>query len=182
MIKGKDDRPAATPEPDPTGNGSFVLFEVLKDICARADVGQKKYGTMLRTENGRDALNDALQEAIDLVMYLKQEIMERYSQKGESDSLEEKIIKWANDRCLYENSTNHTRLSKLNEEIGEWLAEVETGDTKAEMLELGDIYVCLVNIAKGRGFSLDECGLAAYNKIKNRTGHMENGTFIKDSR
>lgn len=50
------------------------------------------------------------------------------------------------------------------------------------MLELGDIYVCLVNIAKGRGFSLEECGWAAYNKIKNRTGRMENGTFIKDSR
>jgi uncharacterized membrane protein len=69
-------RKAATPEPAPTGNGNFVLFEVMKDICARADAGQKKYGTMLRTENGRDALNDALQEAIDLVFYLKQKIME----------------------------------------------------------------------------------------------------------
>ena len=71
------DRPAATPEPEPTGNGKYVLFEVIKDLCARADAGQKKYGTMLRTENGRDALNDAIQEAIDLVMYLKQAAMER---------------------------------------------------------------------------------------------------------
>lgn len=108
--------------------------------------------------------------------------MERDSHKGESESLEDKIIKWANDRCLYENSTNETRILKFYEEIGEWLVEVETGNEKAEMLELGDIYVCLVNIAKGRGFSLEECGWAAYNKIKNRTGRMENGTFIKDSR
>ena len=74
--KFEQKRKAATPEPTPTGNGHFVLFEVLKDICARADAGQKKYGTMLRTENGRDALNDALQEAIDLVFYLKQKTME----------------------------------------------------------------------------------------------------------
>mgnify|MGYP001014114983 CR=1 FL=1 len=70
-------RPAATPEPYPKGKGQFVFFEVMKDICARADAGQKKYGTMLRTENGRNALNDAIQEAIDLVFYLKQAAMEK---------------------------------------------------------------------------------------------------------
>lgn len=168
-------RPAATPEPMSKPGSKFVLSEVIKDFCARDAVGQKKYGTSLQTFNGRDSLNDAMQEAMDLVMYLKQAIMERDGQP-----LEEKIVQWANDRKLYENSTNDTRLSKLHEEIGEWQEEVERGDRCAEMLELGDTYVCLVNIAKGRGFSLEECGWAAYNKIKNRTGHMENGSFVKD--
>lgn len=77
VTKEKDERPAATPEPTPTGNGSFVLFEVLKDICARSDVGQKKYGTMLRTDNGRDALNDFMQEQYDGIMYFKQFSIER---------------------------------------------------------------------------------------------------------
>lgn len=68
---------AAKPEPEPTGNGEIVLFEVMQDLINRAQVGKEKYGTYLRTQNGRNALNDALQEALDLVMYLKQAIMER---------------------------------------------------------------------------------------------------------
>ena len=69
--------PAATPEPMPTGNGKTVIIEVLSDLLARDTVGQKKYKTSLKTNNGRDALMDAYQEALDLCMYLKQAIMER---------------------------------------------------------------------------------------------------------
>ena len=69
--------PAATPEPPPTGNGRHVITELIRDLLDRDKMGTKKYGTTLRTKNGRDALNDALQEALDLVMYLKQAIMER---------------------------------------------------------------------------------------------------------
>jgi len=69
--------PAATPEPPPTGNGAPVITELIRDLLDRDKMGTKKYGTTLRTGNGRDALNDALQEALDLVMYLKQAIMER---------------------------------------------------------------------------------------------------------
>ena len=43
--------------------------------------GKKKHGTYLRIHNGRDALMDAYQEAIDMVMYLKQAIMERDTEK-----------------------------------------------------------------------------------------------------
>jgi hypothetical protein len=45
----------------------------LKD---RAEAGKKKYGVYLQTHNGRDALWDAYQEALDLVMYLRQRILE----------------------------------------------------------------------------------------------------------
>ena len=51
--------------------------EIYADMLDRARVGQKKYGTRLMTHNGRDALMDAYQEALDLVMYLKQALMER---------------------------------------------------------------------------------------------------------
>jgi hypothetical protein len=70
-------RPAATPEPMSTGNGEVVLTEVIRDLFARDEIGRKKYHTSLKTDNGRDALMDAYQEACDLVMYLKQAIMER---------------------------------------------------------------------------------------------------------
>ncbi len=68
---------AATPQPPPTGSGTPVLAGVVSDLIARAEMGRQKYGTCLRTHNGRDALVDAYQEALDLVMYLKQCIMER---------------------------------------------------------------------------------------------------------
>lgn len=176
-MENYKNRPAATPEPMSKPGRDYVLAEVIKDLEARDRIGQKKYGTSLQTFNGRDALNDFLQEQYDGIMYLKQAIMERDLSK---ESLEEKIVKWANDRSLYKSATHESQLSKLHEEIGEWQEEVLSGDRCAEMLELGDMYVVLVNIARMRGFSLEHCGWAAYGKIKDRTGHMENGTFVKD--
>lgn len=64
-------------EPQPTGNGDRVLDYVLEALIERAELGKKKYGTYLRVDNGRDPLVDALQEAMDLVMYLAQAIMEK---------------------------------------------------------------------------------------------------------
>ena len=68
---------AAIHEPEPTEGNVDVADFVLADIQARIDAGYKRYGTKLQTNNGRDALWDAYQEAIDLVMYLRQEILER---------------------------------------------------------------------------------------------------------
>lgn len=39
--------------------------------------GLKKYNTVLTTFNGRDAFDDAMQESVDLVMYLNQLRLER---------------------------------------------------------------------------------------------------------
>lgn len=39
--------------------------------------GLKKYNTALTTFNGRDAFDDAMQESVDLVMYLNQLRLER---------------------------------------------------------------------------------------------------------
>ena len=68
---------ARTNEPDPK-NGDFIVADyVLADIELRVQMGLAKYKTKLKTNNGRDALWDAYQEAIDLVMYLRQAILER---------------------------------------------------------------------------------------------------------
>ena len=67
---------AATPQPSPTGEGKVVVDCVLEDIRARAEMGREKYGTYLRTHNGRDALWDLYQELIDAVMYLRQKLLE----------------------------------------------------------------------------------------------------------
>jgi hypothetical protein len=55
----------------------FIQDMVIADIEARRQIGIKRYGTGLQAYNGRDALVDAYEEALDLAMYLKQTIVER---------------------------------------------------------------------------------------------------------
>ena len=64
-------------QPLPDKGKEVVYDKVFEDIKERAEFGKKKYGTYLETHNGRDALMDAYEEALDLVVYLKQAIMER---------------------------------------------------------------------------------------------------------
>ena len=52
---------------------------VIEDMKARKSLGIERYGTALQAHNGRDALMDAYQEALDLCVYLRQAIEERDS-------------------------------------------------------------------------------------------------------
>jgi hypothetical protein len=67
---------AAKPEPPPEGQGPEIFPLVIGDIMDRVKAGKAKYGTTLRAHNGRKSLMDAYQEAIDLVMYLRQRLEE----------------------------------------------------------------------------------------------------------
>lgn len=69
-------RPGDQPLPE-KNDLPFVQDAVIADIEARKLVGIERYGTPLQAFNGRDALRDAYEEAIDLAMYLKQAILER---------------------------------------------------------------------------------------------------------
>lgn len=65
-------------QPPPKPNKGPVLWLlVIEDICERDRVGRERYGTPLQPHNGRDALVDAYQEALDLCVYLRQAICER---------------------------------------------------------------------------------------------------------
>ena len=50
---------------------------VIQDMHGRDVVGMEKYNTRLYPGNGRDALLDAYEEALDLTVYLRQAIYER---------------------------------------------------------------------------------------------------------
>lgn len=54
-----------------------VAAIVHADIEARVTKGADEYGERLTTHNGRDALWDAYEEALDLCLYLRQAILER---------------------------------------------------------------------------------------------------------
>lgn len=80
---------AYTPEPPPTGDGAIVLDRAVfaarhihndewlaKALISRAEIGKAKYGDYLRTNNGRNAVVDYLQEQLDAIMYATQAFLE----------------------------------------------------------------------------------------------------------
>jgi hypothetical protein len=58
---------ASRPEPDPVPSEGDVWAEVIADMADRREFGIAKYDTPLQRFNGRDAMTDAYQEALDLV-------------------------------------------------------------------------------------------------------------------
>lgn len=65
-------------EPAPLKNQQPHIQDlVVADIAQRKVQGIAKYGTALQPFNGRDALTDAYQEALDLCQYLRQALFER---------------------------------------------------------------------------------------------------------
>lgn len=69
-------RPGDQPLPVPNGTPDIQSM-VIEDIGRRRQTGIDRYGTPLQAHNGRDALRDAYEEALDLACYLRQAIEER---------------------------------------------------------------------------------------------------------
>jgi hypothetical protein len=69
-------------QPLPKLNERKPVWElVIADMDKRNQFGIEKYGTPLQAHNGRDALQDAYEEVLDLAVYLRQAIEERNNPK-----------------------------------------------------------------------------------------------------
>ena len=90
------------------------------------------------------------------------------------------IRSWANERGLYSGGDTKTQTLKLMEEAGEICRAVLKVDKQATMDGIGDCVVVLTNLAELAGTSIEDCIDLAYNEIKNRTGKMSNGTYVKN--
>lgn len=64
-------------QPPPLPSSGDIWALVMSDMADRRNVGIERYSTPLQAMNGRDALVDAYQEALDLVAYVRQEIEQR---------------------------------------------------------------------------------------------------------
>lgn len=78
QLNTEKSNPAEVVQPMPNGTGPDIVTLVKADLEGRAEMGKRKYGERLRACNGRDALVDAYQEALDLCVYLRQELVERH--------------------------------------------------------------------------------------------------------
>jgi hypothetical protein len=92
----------------------------------------------------------------------------------------EDIRGWARTRGIYDSGDVKTQLIKLYEETGE-LSEAVLKDSKLDIVDaIGDSVVVLTNLATLAGFDIEHCIDAAYGEIRQRTGAMVNGTFVKE--
>lgn len=110
--------------------------------------------------------------------------------------LEQNVIKWAEDRNIFEKSDLVRQKDKFLEEAIEFENEVllledaigiegelilkGDEDVEAAKMELGDCLVTLTLCAKMLDTDLHNCLLMAYDKISKRKGVMVGGFYIKD--
>lgn len=91
------------------------------------------------------------------------------------------IIRWSEKRGIIENSDSKTQLLKAFSEMGELADAINKKDRPGIIDGLGDVLVCLINVAAIEDLDLTRCLKSAYNEIKDRTGYLnKDGVFIKD--
>ena len=92
------------------------------------------------------------------------------------------VIRWSEARGIIQNSTSEAQLKKAYEEMAE-LSEAIASKNREEIIDgLGDVLVCLINVAAIEDLNLTTCLKSAYNEIKNRKGYMNSeGIFVKEA-
>lgn len=92
----------------------------------------------------------------------------------------EPIRIWAQKKGIYEKGDQKTQALKLLEEAGELAKSILKKDQEELKDAIGDCVIVLVNLSELSALNFEDCVNSAYNVIKNRTGKMQNGTFIKN--
>ncbi len=88
---------------------------------------------------------------------------------------------WAEARGIYAHSTQAAQALKAVSEMGELADAVIKNDLPGLEDAIGDVIVCLVNLAVMSGLDINECCESAWNEIKDRKGHMvAGGAFVKE--
>lgn len=96
------------------------------------------------------------------------------------NELIEKIEQWAKDKGL-DTADSSKQMLKVMEELGEVAAAIVRSDRASLRDGIGDSVVTLIILAMQNDMDLFECLNYAYDEIKDRTGEMVNGTFVKSS-
>ncbi len=101
------------------------------------------------------------------------------STEGLCENLIYMIKQWHHERNLIDGANDKDQVCKLIQEVGELSSSVCEGNDIKD--DIGDIIVVLINIAERNNVTIAECLYEAYNDIKERTGTMVDGIFIKDT-
>ena len=94
--------------------------------------------------------------------------------------LEQLVIKWADEKGIFEKGNTMAQAEKTHEEVLELISAINDDDKEEIVDALGDILVTIIIQAEMQGLSLEDCLLSAYNVISKRKGKMINGKFVKE--
>lgn len=70
---------------------ALIAPHLRRYLAERSDLGRQRYGIALHAHNGRDALRDAFEEAVDLVQYLAQALLERDGRLPDGSGVEQPL-------------------------------------------------------------------------------------------
>ena len=101
------------------------------------------------------------------------------------EELQKKVIEWAKDRNILENSTAIKQIHKTKEELYETLSALQDLENGKESIldvadGIGDMLVTIILLANIVGLDSVDCLKDAYEEIKNRKGKMIDGFFVKE--
>lgn len=90
------------------------------------------------------------------------------------------VEKWSFDKNLHQ-ADSAKQFLKVTEEVGEVASALARGNHDNLKDGIGDVIVTLIILAQQNGLTVEECLAFAYDEIKDRTGKMINGTFVKEA-
>lgn len=91
------------------------------------------------------------------------------------------VIRWSEARGIIRHSDSKTQLLKALSEMGELSDAIIKRDKAAIVDGIGDVLVCLVNVAAIEDLDLTYCLKVAYAEIKDRRGFLNaDGVFVKE--
>ena len=121
----------------------------------------------------------------------------------EYEEICELVIEWGESKGIFDSSTPLRQLDKTQEELDETreaLKKLNYFDCELDLMEalgmptsnkedilaevkdgIGDMLVTIVLLSEMVGFDSTDCLNTAYDVIKQRTGKMVDGQFVKDN-
>ena len=94
------------------------------------------------------------------------------------DELILKVEEWSKAKGL-DKAESSKQFLKFSEEAGEVASALARGQMEELKDGIGDVIVTLIILAQQQGLTIEECLAFAYDEIKNRTGKMVDGVFVK---
>lgn len=131
-------------------------------------------------EKLRERNPEMFKEVMELKEKQYQDRKEYLENKPTFENISQNVLIWATEKDILKPDNHLKQLGKIMSEVGEFADEVIKENKQGQINELGDVFVTLIIIAEQLNLNPVKCLEIAYNKIKDRTGHNKNGTFIKD--
>ena len=125
--------------------------------------------------------NEFIFNNLALIKFLANNAIDDLKERNEEDveTVFDKIRTWGYRKGIIQNSNKEKQFIKLMEEVGELSSAIQKNNDAELKDAIGDIIVVLTLLAEMEVYQVESCVESAYKEIKDRTGSIENGVFVK---